>query len=70
MSKLIGAAIEYVDKHGGKIVEAYPLEPKSGRMPDAFAYTGLVSAFEKAGFVEVARGSAKRPIMRYVIKQK
>jgi len=71
MSKLLGAAIEYVIKHGGKIVEAYPVEPKAGRMSDAFAYTGLVSTFQRAGFVEVARHSEKsRPIMRYVIKRK
>jgi GNAT superfamily N-acetyltransferase len=68
--KLLRAAIEYVDKHGGKIVEGYPVEPKRGRMPDAFAFTGLASAFRKAGFVEVARRSETRPIMRYVIKEK
>jgi len=68
--KLLRAAIEHVDKHGGKIVEGYPVEPKGGRMPDAFAYTGLASTFRKAGFVEVARRSERRPIMRYVIKEK
>jgi GNAT superfamily N-acetyltransferase len=70
MSKLLTAAIEYVSKHGGRIVEAYPVEPKEGRMPDVFAYTGLASTFRKAGFVEVARPSEKRPIMRYTIKEK
>jgi hypothetical protein len=70
MSRLLKATIEYVSKHGGKIVEAYPVEPKEGRMPDAFAYTGLASTFRKAGFVEVARRSEKRPIMRYTIKEK
>jgi GNAT superfamily N-acetyltransferase len=69
-SRLLRAAIEYVDKHGGKIVEGYPVEPKDGRMPDAFAYTGLASTFRKTGFVEVARRSEKRPIMRYIIKEK
>ena len=68
--KLLRAAIEHVDKHGGKIVEGYPVEPKGGRMPDAFAYTGLTSTFRKAGFVEVARRSERRPIVRYVIKEK
>jgi GNAT superfamily N-acetyltransferase len=68
--KLLRAAIEHVDKHGGKIVEAYPVEPKGGRMPDAFAYTGLASTFRKAGFVEVARRSETRPIMRYIIEEK
>lgn len=68
--KLLRAAIEHVDKHGGKIVEGYPVEPKGGRMPDAFAYTGLASTFRKAGFVEVARRSERRPIVRYIIKEK
>jgi GNAT superfamily N-acetyltransferase len=69
-SKLLRAAIEYVGKHGGKIVEGYPVEPKGGRMPDAFAYTGLTSTFLKAGFVEVARRSETRPIMRYHIEER
>jgi GNAT superfamily N-acetyltransferase len=68
--KLLTAAIEYVRKQGGKIVEGYPVEPKEDKIPDAFAYTGLASAFRKAGFVEVARRSERRPIMRYIIKEK
>ena len=68
--KLLRAAIKCVDKHGGKIVEGYPVEPKGRRMSDAFAYTGLASTFRKAGFVEVARRSERRPIMRYIIKEK
>ena len=31
---------------------------------DAFIYTGIASTFAKAGFVEVARRSETRPIMR------
>jgi GNAT superfamily N-acetyltransferase len=68
--KLLRAAIEYVGKQGGRIVEGYPVEPKGGRMPEAFAYTGLVSTFRRVGFVEVARGSERRPIMRYMIREK
>ena len=67
---LLRAAMEYVQKQGGKIVEGYPVEPKEGRIPDAFAYTGLVSAFRKAGFVEVVRRSETRPIMRHIIEEK
>jgi GNAT superfamily N-acetyltransferase len=66
--KLLEAAIEYVRKKGGKIVEGYPVEPKKGTTADAFAYTGLASAFRKAGFVEVLRRSPTRPIMRYYIR--
>jgi GNAT superfamily N-acetyltransferase len=68
-SKLLKASIEYVRSNGGKIVEGYPVDAKGGRMPDPFAYTGLVSSFRKAGFVEVARRSEKRPIMRYIIEE-
>jgi GNAT superfamily N-acetyltransferase len=65
--ELIEAAIEYVKKQGGKIVESYPIEPKKGGTPDAFTWTGLASAFRQAGFLEVLRRSETRPIMRYVI---
>lgn len=68
--KLLKAAIEHVSRQGGKLVEGYPTEPKKSQMPDAFAWTGLVSAFSKAGFTEVLRRSETRPIMRYTIKKK
>lgn len=64
---LLKAAITHVKEHGGKIVEGYPVEPKKGYTPDPFAYTGLASAFRKAGFAEVLRRSETRPIMRYII---
>ena len=67
---LLGAAVEYARKHGAKIVEGYPLEPRKGSMPDPYAYMGLPSAFRKAGFVEVARRSDVHPIMRYTIGRK
>jgi GNAT superfamily N-acetyltransferase len=65
--KLLEAALKYVREHGGKIVEGYPIEPKKGRISNASAYTGLASTFRKAGFVEVARRSENRPIMRFLI---
>jgi hypothetical protein len=68
MVKLLKAAIDYVKQRGGKIVEGYPTEPGTPQ-PDAFVYTGLASAFRKAGFVEALRRSKNRPIMRYVIDQ-
>lgn len=70
MGELLKAAINYVKKQGGKIVEAYPVEPKKDKIPDVYAYTGLVSAFRKAGFTEVLRRSETRPIMRYFIEGK
>jgi GNAT superfamily N-acetyltransferase len=64
--ELLKAAVDYVCKQGGQIVEGYPVETKKN-MPAAFIYTGTAAAFQKAGFVEVARRSEKRPIMRYSI---
>ena len=63
--QLIKAAVDYAKGHGGKVVEGYPVEPKKDRMPSAFVWTGLASAFKKAGFVECARRSETRPIMRF-----
>jgi len=62
---LLRAAVDYVRDRGGSAVEGYPVEPRKDRMPDAFAWTGLASAFLSAGFRECARRSATRPIMRY-----
>jgi GNAT superfamily N-acetyltransferase len=62
--KLLEAAVAYARSRGAKIVEGYPVAPRQGSLPDAFAWTGLVGAFEKAGFVEVARRSPSRPIVR------
>lgn len=64
---LLKAAVEYVRRCGGKIVEGYAVEPKKGSTPDLFAYHGSAAMFRKAGFEEVARRSETRPIMRYVI---
>lgn len=64
---LLKACIEHVRKHGGKIVEGYPIEPRTDKVPAPFAYTGLAAAFREAGFKEVARRSETRPIFRYVI---
>ena len=69
MRRLIVAAIDYVRLRGGTILEGYPTEPKSERAPDLFLYHGIPSAFAESGFVEAARRSERRPIMRYVIDQ-
>lgn len=67
-TQLLRAATKHVAKQGGTIVEGYPIEPKTNKMPNAFAWTGLASAFKKAGYIECARGSKIRPIMRFKIK--
>lgn len=66
--QLLKAAVDFAILNGAKIVEGYPLESKSGKMPDVFAWTGFSSAFINAGFEEVERRSEQRPIMRYYKK--
>ena len=66
MTKLLAAAVEQARRHGATIVEGYPVEPK-GALSGYSGYTGIVSTFRKAGFVEVARRSERQPIMRYYI---
>jgi GNAT superfamily N-acetyltransferase len=68
--RILEAVIEYVKAQGGKILEGYPVDPKKGKTADVFAWTGLASFFKKAGFVECARRSATRPIMRYYLNKK
>jgi GNAT superfamily N-acetyltransferase len=65
--RILEAAVDYVKCQGGRIVEGYPVEPKKGKTADVFAWTGLASFFNKVGFVECARRSGTRPIMRFFI---
>ena len=60
---LLNAAAEWARTQGAHIVEGYPTEP-SQKLPDPFVYTGLASAFRRAGYTEVARPSRTRPIFR------
>ena len=65
--RILEAAVDYVKNQGGRIVEGYPVEPKKDKTADVFAWTGLASFFKKAGFVECARRSETRPIMRFYV---
>jgi GNAT superfamily N-acetyltransferase len=69
MVMLLEAAIDYAKANGAKIVEGYPIEPKHDHLPEVSSFTGLASAFQEVGFVEVLRRSEKRPIMRYFIDE-
>ncbi len=66
--ELLNTTKKYVKNNNGKILEGYPVEPKSAKSPDVFVWTGLASAFRKAGFKEIIRRSETSPIMRFSIK--
>ena len=66
---LLRHAVAYVREQGGRILEGYPVEPRTGVTAPVFAFTGISSAFKRAGFREVARRSPTRPIMRRHIRR-
>lgn len=68
-TRLLTAAVAHAYGRGARIVEGYPVDPRSPKVPDVFAWTGFLSSFKAAGFVEVGRRSPSRPIMRYAIPE-
>ena len=64
---LLKAAIEYARSLGATIIEGYPVEPKNNKMPDVFAWTGILASYVKVGFTEEKRNSPTRPIVRYYL---
>lgn len=70
MTELIRGAVAYATAQGAPIVEAYPVDTRGGTVPGSTqGYMGLISAFRRAGFVEVARRTPRQPVMRYMIKR-
>lgn len=65
--QILNIVKNYVKNKGGEVLEGYPIEPKKKHIPPVFAWTGFMSAFKDAGFIECARRSETRPIMRYHI---
>jgi len=68
--QLIRGAVEHARSQGARMIEGYPVVSSAGKMPDVFAWTGLPSAFLRAGFKEAARPSRSRRIMRKAVKAK
>jgi GNAT superfamily N-acetyltransferase len=65
---LIEAAVAYVGEQGGQVVEAYPTPAQGKRLPPVSSFMGTPAMFQRVGFVECARPSKSRVIMRYYIK--
>ena len=64
---LIRAAIGYVKRQGGKMVEAYPTRPRGKALAPVSSYQGMPAMFERAGFEECARPSAAKVVMRHYL---
>ena len=67
--QLLRAAAAYARGRGAGILEGYPTDTRGRRSADVWVYTGLLPAFRKAGFREVARRSIGRPIMRRFLRR-
>lgn len=65
--ELVKGAINYCNANHIKVIEGYPVVPYGDNIPDAFAWTGIPTVFEKAGFVVAERRSQSKPMMRYYI---
>jgi GNAT superfamily N-acetyltransferase len=61
---LIGGALDYVKNRGGSIAEAYPTPPKKTPLAPVSSFMGLPAMFARAGFVECARPSRSKIILR------
>jgi GNAT superfamily N-acetyltransferase len=66
-TRLLEAACGFVAGHGGRIIEGYPIVANRPDYPDVYAWIGFDSLFKRAGFIEVARTSTKRRIMRKLL---
>jgi len=65
--ELVRAAVDHAARHGATVVEAYPTAPRGKRLPPVSSFMGVPEVFARAGFVECARPSAARRIMRRTI---
>ena len=61
-ARLLEAATERALALGAQEVEGYPVVPKKGPIPAAFAYTGVPAMFEREGYRELPRPEASRSI--------
>ena len=66
--RLIRAAVDHVRREGGRLIEAYPTNPRGRRLTAVSSYMGTPEMFEAAGFRECSRPSEARIIMRRVVR--
>ena len=66
---LLEGVINYARETGIKIIEAYPTIPTQKVLPDSFAWIGLYTSFERAGFEIADRTSKNRPMVRYYLEK-
>ena len=66
---LLKGVINYARENEIEIIEAYPTIPTQEKLPDSFAWIGLYTSFERAGFEIADRTSKNRPMVRYYLEK-
>ena len=71
---LLEAAMDYARERGATLLEAYPTDSHGKRIPAAYAYTGTLGMFERAGFSVAAvrrfnEKSPEHPIVRRRVRR-
>ncbi|HSQ81397.1 MAG TPA: GNAT family N-acetyltransferase [Casimicrobiaceae bacterium] len=61
--ELLAGAVDYAKKRGVRLLEAYPVDKRQPSAPEA-PWFGSKTMFDEAGFTEVARRKAARPVVR------
>jgi len=58
--EILNAAIDHARRKGGKVLEAYPVDPDS----PSYRFMGFVGLFERTGFKAIGRAGTRRHVMR------
>ena len=62
----LAAAIAHARAKGGKVLEAYPVDPDS----PSYRFMGFIPVFEEAGFTDHGMAGARRHVMRLNVGRK
>lgn len=66
-AQLLDAAVDFAGRHGGRVIEGYPVDPSVRPTGSSGLYQGPLSMYLRAGFTEVARPTASRSVVRLVL---
>ena len=64
---LLRAAMDYARSRGVRLLEAYPVDKPERSHPDFMSF-GAKRMYDRAGFKEVARRKAARPVVRKALR--
>lgn len=67
--QVLRGAIAYAQGQGAEILEAYPTAPRGKRLDSVSSFMGLPSVYEAEGFVERARPSKSRIVLRKHLRE-